>query len=149
MRILIDGDACPVVDSVIRLTTGSGVLVYIYRSFDHFSNQVYPEHVKTHYVDGGRDAVDFSIIQNVQSQDIVITQDYGLASLLLNKAQHVIHHNGRIYTQSNIDQLLAQRYFSQQERRKKHRHSKGPKPFNERQRKHFESQLSKLLKITI
>ena len=29
-RVIIDGDACPVVDSVIELTTGTGILLPFY-----------------------------------------------------------------------------------------------------------------------
>lgn len=44
-HIIIDGDACPVVDSIIDLTTETGIFVTIIRSFSHFSNQLYPPHV--------------------------------------------------------------------------------------------------------
>lgn len=145
MRILIDGDACPVVESIVHLTEGTGFSVLIYRSYDHFSYQDYPQHVSVKYVDGGRDAVDFAIVQNVTSHDIVITQDYGLASLVLNKANYVLHHNGHLYTSQNIDQLLAQRYYSQQERRKSNRYGKGPKAFNTQQRQFFIKQLHTLI----
>ncbi|AVP35671.1 YaiI/YqxD family protein [Staphylococcus felis] len=145
MRILIDGDACPVIESVVRLTSGTGILVYLFRSYDHYSLHIYPDHVRTKYIDGGRDAVDFTLIQYVTSQDIVITQDYGLASLILNRAQYVMHHNGRRYTQDNIEQLLAQRYHNQQKRRKTKRYGKGPKAFDDSQRRHFEAQFLKLI----
>lgn len=46
-HIIIDGDACPVVDSIIDLTTETGIFVTIIRSFSHFSNQLYPPHVST------------------------------------------------------------------------------------------------------
>lgn len=42
-RVIIDGDACPVVDSVIELTTGTGIFVTILRSFSHYSNKVLPK----------------------------------------------------------------------------------------------------------
>ena len=36
----------------------------------------------------------------------MITQDYGLASLLLKKARIIMHHKGFIYNENNIDILL-------------------------------------------
>lgn len=48
-HIIIDGDACPVVDSIIDLTTETGIFVTIIRSFSHFSNQLYP-HMYQHYM---------------------------------------------------------------------------------------------------
>ncbi|UEX89806.1 YaiI/YqxD family protein [Staphylococcus ratti] len=138
MRVLIDGDACPVVDSIIELTVETSIFVYIYRSYAHFSHQVFPPHVESIYIDGGRDAVDFAIIKAIQLNDIVVTQDYGLASIAIQKTPYVLHHLGYLYTKENIDQLLLQRFYSQQERRKSRRHSKGPKPFKDEQRLQFE-----------
>lgn len=91
-KVIIDGDACPVVNSVIELTEGTGIFVTVLRSFSHFSHQIQPEHVKTVYVDDGPDAVDYKIVQIATSEDIVITQDYGLASLLIDKVRVVMHH---------------------------------------------------------
>lgn len=116
-HIIIDGDACPVVDSIIDLTTETGIFVTIIRSFSHFSNQLYPPHVSTLYVDDGPDAVDYKIVQLSTKDDIVITQDYGLASLLVDKVLIVMHHNGKIYNSKNIQQLLDKRYMNAQIRK--------------------------------
>lgn len=129
--VFIDGDACPVVDSVIELTAGTGIFVTILRSFSHFSNKVYPEHVKTLYIDDGPDAVDYKIIQLATSNDIVITQDYGLASLLLSKVRLVMHYKGHIYDNQNIDMLLQQRYNNALIRHQGGRH-KGPPHFQKK-----------------
>ena len=57
-----------------------------------------------------------------------MTQDYGLASLLLNKALHVIHHKGYEYTSQNIEQLLTQRHISAQVRQQGGRTKGHKKP---------------------
>ena len=93
-NVIIDGDACPVVNSVIELTKGTGIFVTILRSFSHFPQQIQPEHVKIVYVDDGPDAVDYKIVELASNNDIVITQDYGLASLLIDKVHTVMHHKG-------------------------------------------------------
>ena len=41
-HIIIDGDACPVVDSIIDLTTETGIFVTIIRSFSHFRTNYIP-----------------------------------------------------------------------------------------------------------
>ena len=97
----------------------------IIRSFSHFSNQLYPPHVSTLYVDDGPDAVDYKIVQLSTKDDIVVTQDYGLASLLVDKVLIVMHHNGKIYNSKNIQQLLDKRYMNAQIRKQGGRH-KGP-----------------------
>ncbi|UXR69935.1 MULTISPECIES: YaiI/YqxD family protein [unclassified Staphylococcus] len=143
--ILVDGDACPVIDTIIHVSQNAGVSVFIFRSYDHFSHQVYPDHVHIKYMDGGRDAVDFSLLRDVKESNIVVTQDYGLASLALNKTPYVLHHTGQHYTPDNIEQLLAQRYHHQQLRRTTKRHNKGPKPFTEVQQQNFKQALIEIL----
>ncbi len=101
------------------------------------------------YIDGGRDAVDFAIIKSMQVHDLIVTQDYGLASIALQKSKYVMHHLGYFYTNDNIDQLLTQRFYSQQERRKSRRYSKGPKPFSEAQRHHFEVALQRIIQYEL
>lgn len=143
-HIIIDGDACPVVNSVIELTQETGIFVTIIRSFSHFSTQIDPEHVRTVYVDDGPESVDYKIVQLASSKDIVITQDYGLASLLLNKVRFVMHHKGFLFNDDNIQQLLEQRYINAQIRKQGGRH-KGPPPFTKQDRQHFEHQFKLLI----
>ena len=68
--------------------------------------------------------------------DIIITQDYGLASLGLAKGCTVLHHSGYSYTNENIDQLLQTRYLSAMAR-KSGKRTKGPKPFTAEDREKF------------
>ena len=51
----------------------------IVTSVDHYSLKDYPENVSFVYVDKGADAADFKIVQLIK-RDLLITQDYGLAS---------------------------------------------------------------------
>ncbi|MBB2508573.1 hypothetical protein G5S33_02003 [Staphylococcus cohnii subsp. cohnii] len=127
-QVIIDGDACPVTNSVVELTKGTSIFVTVVRSFSHFSSKVQPDHVNIIYVDDGPDAVDYKIVKITQSEDIVITQDYGLASLLLNKAKVVMHHKGFVFNQNNINTLLEQRHASAQFRKSGGR-TKGPSAF--------------------
>ena len=74
------------------------------------------------YVDDGTDAVDYKIVQLAKRKILsllkimifVITQDYGLASLLIDKVHIVMHHKGSIYRADNIQTLLDQRYLNAQ-----------------------------------
>src|SRR5699024_12647706 len=71
---------------------------------------------------------DFEIVRRADKGDLIVTQDYGLASLLLGKRCHVMHHRGFMYTKHKIDRLLANRHYSQMARRSGER-TKGPKAF--------------------
>lgn len=128
MKIYVDADACPVKDSIINIARAEDLPVVLVKSFSHFSHEKMPAHVETIYVDTGTDVADFQIIKLAQKNDIVITQDYGLASLSLGKGCYVLHHKGFAYTHKNIDRLLQSRHESAMARRSGER-TKGPSPF--------------------
>ena len=109
MRVLVDGDACPVKDLTICLSKEFGVKCIIYMDYSHEYESSYAEVI---FCDKGRDSVDLVIGNNCEKNDIVITQDYGLAMLILSKGGIVIHNNGYIINSSNIDTLLESRYLS-------------------------------------
>lgn len=143
-RIIIDGDACPVTEDIIQLAEGTGISILIIRSVNHFSLREYPDYVSTIYVDHGTDSADFRIVKLANDSDLVVTQDYGLASLVLNKVKHVIHHKGYAYTKNNIEELLAQRHISAQMRRQGAK-TKGPKKLTQKDHAQFISFLTKLI----
>jgi len=87
---------------------------------------------------------DYKIMSMVNRGDIVITQDYGLASVLLGKGCYVIHHKGFRYTENNIDRLLSSRHASAQARRAGFR-TKGPKAFTSEDREAFSKAFIQLI----
>jgi len=87
-------------------------------------------------VDTGADSADYRIMKLAVKGDIIVTQDYGLASLGLSKGCTVLHHKGFAYTNENIDQLLQTRYLNAMAR-KSGKRTKGPKPFKEEDRQKF------------
>lgn len=109
MRILIDGDGCPVIDIVISVGKKFNMDIIIMCDTSHIFNK---EGAKTMVFSKGADSVDFALINTVQKEDIVITQDYGLAAMAINKAKYVINQNGLIYNNENIDRLLYSRHIS-------------------------------------
>lgn len=126
MKILVDADACPVKEIIIYETKKLQIPVTLVSSFSHFSSQEYPEHVETVYVEAGPDAADFKIVQLANKEDIIVTQDYGLASLLLPKDCIVLHHKGFEYKSETIDTMLQTRHLSAIARKSGQR-TKGPK----------------------
>ena len=91
----------------------------------------------------GVDAVDFAILKNLQNGDIVITQDYGLASLVLSRNSYAINQNGMVYTDENIEELLFSRYISKKMRNSGAR-LKGPKKEINLKIQVFEQNLEKI-----
>ncbi|NLT95277.1 MAG: hypothetical protein GXW85_07020, partial [Clostridia bacterium] len=80
----------------------------------------------------------------VQKGDIVITQDYGLAALTLEKGGKALHHNGKIYTGENIEHLLFKRHLAAKIRRSGGK-VQGPKAFAKEDRENFRKALQKLV----
>jgi uncharacterized protein YaiI (UPF0178 family) len=136
MKIYIDADACPVKDIVISEGKRAGIPIILVMSFSHFSTAEQPSGVQIIYVDSGAEAADYRIMKLAKSGDIIVTQDYGLASLGLAKGCVVLHHKGFSYTNENIDQLLQTRYLSAMAR-KSGKRTKGPKPFTAEDREQF------------
>ncbi len=136
MKIIVDADACPVKDIIIEEAGHKSVSVVLVSSLSHYSNQNTPRHVENVYVEAGPDAADFKIVQLAKPEDIIVTQDYGLASLLLPKGCTVIHHKGFEYNDENMDHLLETRYMGSMIRKGGGR-TKGPKPYSKEDRQAF------------
>ena len=122
MKVLIDADACPVVDIAVKLCAKEGVPCLLLCDTAH---AVYREDAQTLIFDKGADSVDFALVNRTCPGDIVITQDYGLASICLGRKVRVLHQDGWEYTLDNISGLMEQRHAN-----KKHRlaggRTKGP-----------------------
>ena len=141
MQVILDADGCPVVNITIKLCAQYGVACTIVCDTAHsFHNLDVP--VIT--VDKGSDSADFAIANRIQAADIVITQDYGLASMCLAKKARVLHQDGWEYTTDNIDALLLQRHESRKLRNAGGR-MKGPKKRQPSQDQAFLSAFEKLL----
>lgn len=145
MKIFVDADACPVKETIIDMAKDMQVPVVLVKSFAHFSHEDEKEGVETIYVDSGADAADYRILKLVHAKDIIITQDYGLASLGLGKGCIVLHHKGFPYTNKNIDRLLEVRYQSAMAR-KGGKRTRGPKAFTTEDQERFKELLSRTLK---
>lgn len=116
-KILIDGDGCPVIEETIEIARAYEVEVVIVCDTSHFFSY---DDVKVIVVDKGKDVADFTLLRNTENNDIIITQDYGLAALALAKGGIVLSQMGFTYTKDNIDTLLAQRHQSSIKRKHGH-----------------------------
>ena len=74
------------------------------------SHRIEREGAQTLVFDKGADSVDFALVNRVKPGDLVVTQDYGLASMCLAKCARVLNQNGLEYTADNIDALMLQRH---------------------------------------
>lgn len=145
MKVLIDADACPVVDIALTLCVRFGAECLLLCDTAH---ALYREGAHTLVFDKGADSVDFALVNRVESGDIVITQDYGLASMCLARKATVLHQDGWQYTDSNIEALLFQRHASREYRAAGGR-TKGPSKRKPNQDKAFAEALQRLLQQSV
>lgn len=141
MKILIDADGCPVVDETIKIGKKINIETIIMCDTSHMFNKPGIEIIT---LPKGADSVDFALINKVNKGDIVITQDYGLAAMVLSKGGYPINQNGIVYTDENIDQLLYTRHLSKKARNSGSR-MKGPKKRQKEDDIRFEENLINLI----
>lgn len=82
MKILVDADACPVVDLTVREAKARNIPVTLITDTAHVLNRTDAEVIT---VEKGSDSADFKLVNLVQKGDLVVTQDYGLAAMVLAK----------------------------------------------------------------
>ncbi len=107
MRILIDADGCPVVDISVSAAKSHGLECHIFCDTAHIFDKAGAE---THILPQGADSADFALVNFARRGDIVVTQDYGLASMVLSRGAVCINQDGDEYTDDNIDALLLARH---------------------------------------
>ena len=141
MKILVDADACPVVDIAVNLCKEYKMPCILYCDTAH---QMRRDGAETVVVDKGADSVDFALVNKAEQGDVVITQDYGLASMCLARGARVLHQDGWEYTPYNIDALLFQRHASREYRAAGGR-TKGPAKRKNAQNDVFAAALRQIL----
>ena len=140
-RILVDADACPVKEIILRMAKRRNIPVTMVIDTSHELNDGYSTVIT---VDKGSDSADYAITGMAACRDIVVTQDYGLAAMALAKGASAIDQNGMVYTGENIDSLLERRYIGQKIRRGGGR-TKGPKKRTREDNERFEEAFGKML----
>lgn len=134
MTILVDADACPFKDEIIAEARRARVGVVFVMADAHITTL--PDDCGVVSVSGGADAADFALLSRTDAGDIVVTDDYPLASLVLARGAYPLTFRGLPITQSNIDQLLMRRHMARKTR-KAGRSTQGPRALTESDRIRF------------
>ena len=142
MKILVDADSCPKKAMMILIELASlyNVSVLAISSFNH---QI--EGVEKIIVGNEPQAADMALINKTHKGDIVVTQDWGLASLVLVKGGNCIAPNGYIYSKEKMDFMLEERHIKAKVRKSGGK-TKGPAPRNKEDDERFKRSLEILLK---
>lgn len=92
----------------------------------------------------GADQADKEIVDRMNSNDIVITQDIPLAALVIEKGGIALHPRGEVFTESNIKTRLHLRDFMDTLRGAGVQ-TGGPPPISERDKREFSSSLDQTI----
>lgn len=128
MRILVDADACPGKKLIEKAAQKYNIPVILYCDINHVLTSDYSTVI---YADSGFQSVDMKLVNEVREEDIVVTQDFGVAAMVLPKKAYAISPKGYIYSDKNIDKLLFERHISQKVRRGGNKTSNHKKRTNE------------------
>ncbi len=142
MKVLLDADACPKSVRQICFKLGSkyDVPVWTVASFNH--NIESDNHV---IVGNASQEADLKLMNLTEAGDIIITQDWGLAAMVLGKGAKCLSPMGHRFHPEKIDFLLEERELKAKHRRAGGR-TKGPKKRLPQDDKHFECSLENILR---
>ncbi|MCJ7806454.1 MAG: DUF188 domain-containing protein [Clostridia bacterium] len=142
MKIIVDADACPKTVLQICLDRGrkNALPVWTVASFNHCI-------ISDHHITVGDAAqeADIKIVNIAEKDDIVITQDWGLAAMLKGKQAQVISPDGLEYIAESIEFLLEEREIKAKYRRSGGR-TRGPKKRTSISDEKFSVGLEKMIK---
>ena len=157
MTLFIDADACPVTADALAVARRAGVPVVIAgnttQNLERHIRSTDPRDaahahkgfwVDTLVASTGADSADFATVEALQPGDVVVTQDIGLAAMVLGRGAKAIGVRGRIYSTATIDADLFIRAEEKKVRRAGGR-TKGPAPFTDKDRRRFKENLESLL----
>lgn len=138
----MDADACPVKEEISLISRRYSFGVVFVASHAHRKSE--PEAGEWIYVDSSKESADLYIMNHVRPSDVLVTQDIGLASLVLPKHVYALSPRGKAYKEETIATALDYRYLAAKERRKG-KYGKGPKAFTQSDRETFSANFENLL----
>lgn len=141
MKIIVDADAVPreVLEICKEAACRFSVELWTVASFNH--------HIESnnHITVGNYpQETDLKIINILTKGDLVVTQDFGLAALVLGRGGTAISPRGMVYKPETIDFLLEEREIKSKFRRGGGR-TGGPPKRTERENVFFRTNLFKIL----
>lgn len=87
MKIVVDADACPVKEQVVRAAKTRGVETVMVFDNTHIIEDGYSKCI---VVDKGADSADLALVNLLSKGDIAVTGDFGVATLALAKGAYAL-----------------------------------------------------------
>lgn len=142
MRLIVDGDACPVKDLILRAAWRLKLpLLLVSNSRMAFGNE---PGVTAVIVPEGPDQADLWIVEAVTPQDLVITADIPLAAGVVAKGALAVGHRGEIFDEASMGDRLAT-WALHRSLRDEGQIIGGPKAFGSKDRAAFAASFERLV----
>jgi len=109
MQIWVDTDTCPLVIKEILFRVGENVHVPVVLVANKKMRVPTSKYIQSVKVRSGADETNRHIVQNVHSNDLVITADLPLAAKVIDKGGYALNPRGTLYSQENISYFLVTR----------------------------------------
>ncbi len=141
MKVIVDADACPrgCLEAVLRKSHAAGAAVTTVANFSH---EIESDcHIT---VGGDSQAADIKTANLAERGDIVVTQDIGLAAIVLAKGARAIGPTGFEYKEETMDAVLEEREIKAKFRRAGGR-TKGPAKRTKEDDRRFAENFEKML----
>ena len=143
MRLIVDGDACPVKDLVLRAAQRLGVpLVLVSNRPMAFGHE---PGVTPVIVPAGPDEADRWIVAEAGPADLVITADIPLAAAIVDNGGLALGHRGEIFDEASIGDFMAT-WALYRQLRETGLDVGGPKAYGPRDRTAFANAFEKLVR---
>jgi uncharacterized protein YaiI (UPF0178 family) len=143
LRLVVDGDACPVKDLILRAAVRLGIpMILVSNRPMAFGNEA---GVTPVIVPQGPDEADRWILATVTAEDLVITADIPLAAEVVAKGSLALGHRGEVFDTATIGEHKA-RWALMASLREAGLELGGPKAFSQKDRASFANALDKQLR---
>lgn len=142
LRFIVDGDACPVKDMILRAANRLKVeMVLVSNNRMAFGQE---PGVREVIVAAGADEADRWIAEEATAEDLVITADIPLAAKVVDKGGIALGHRGEVFDGASIGERIAT-WTLNRELREQGLDLGGPKGFNNTDRQAFAAGLEQLV----
>jgi uncharacterized protein len=147
LTLWIDADACPNVIKDILFRAADRRQLSLILVANRFIATPPSPFIKSVQVAGGFDVADNYIVQQCQTNDLVITADIPLAAEVVAKHACALNPRGELYTLENIKEHLAMRDFMTELRDTGQVSGGGPSALGQRDKQAFANALDRFLAV--
>ncbi|WP_372835645.1 YaiI/YqxD family protein [Pontibacterium sp.] len=144
MQIWVDADACPRVIKDILFRAAERTETRLTLVANQFLATPPSPLISSIQVPAGFDVADNTIVQKLETGDLVITADIPLAAEVIEKGGHALNPRGEMYSKENIRQRLSMRDFMDT-LRSSGIDTGGPPALNQHDRQMFANKLDRFL----